>query len=72
VQVIALDTMKWGKEREVWLQGPRNIYSSKHDHVHKHGIKRHSIMFKFPYWEVHLLQANRWITIGFVLFTYLR
>jgi tRNA G10 N-methylase Trm11 len=44
VWVTTLDTMKWVKEWEVWLQGPHNKYGSKHDHVHKHGIKRHSIM----------------------------
>jgi hypothetical protein len=39
VRIIALDTMKWSKEWEVWLHGPQNRSSSKHDHVRKHGIK---------------------------------
>ncbi len=69
VWVTTLDTMKWGKEWEVWLQGPWNGSSSKHDHLHKHGIKWHSIMFKLPYWEVSLFQPNHRIIISFVLFT---
>jgi hypothetical protein len=40
MQVTTLDTIKWGKEWEVWLQGPWNKLGSKHDHVHKHGIER--------------------------------
>jgi hypothetical protein len=58
VQVTTSNTMKWGKEWEVWLQGPWNRSGSKHEHLHKHDIKRHSIMFKLPYWEENLFQPN--------------
>jgi hypothetical protein len=52
MQVTTSNFIKWGKEWETWLQGPQNRVGSKHDHVHKHDIKWHNIVFKLLYWEV--------------------
>ncbi len=56
--IIVTDTIKWGKEREAWLQGSRNRVGAKHALFHKHDIKWHSTMFKLMYWEVSIAQCK--------------
>jgi hypothetical protein len=58
MQVVALDIVKWGKECKFWLQCRINRVGAKEDPMHKHGIKRHNIVFKLPYWEVSSLGQN--------------
>jgi hypothetical protein len=58
MQVVASNIVKWGEEHKAWLQCHKNGASAKEDIVHKHGIKRHSIMLKLPYWEISSLNQN--------------
>jgi len=58
IQVVASNIVKWGEEHKAWLQCHKNGASAKEDIVHKHGIKRHNIMLKLPYWEISSLNQN--------------
>lgn len=58
MQVVASNIVKWGEEHKAWPQCHKNGASAKEDIVHKHGIKRHSIMLKLPYWEISSLNQN--------------
>ncbi len=68
VQLIASNIVKLGKEQKTWLQGPWNKVGSKHDLVHKHGIKWHNIMFKLLYWEVSITSQKHWTSISYVTY----
>jgi hypothetical protein len=48
------ETAICGLEREQYLaQGGRE--NGRNDHVHKHGVKRHSYLEELPYWRVRSL-----------------
>lgn len=49
--ITGAEVIEWGAEREAFLKdgGTRN---SPNDPVHRHGIKRVSVLFRLPYWKV--------------------
>lgn len=49
--VTGIEVMTWGAERETFLKNG-GVPKSVGDPVHKHGIKRVSILYRLPYWKV--------------------
>jgi hypothetical protein len=53
IRVLLIDFLKRAKEREEWLNRKKmRATKDKNDLVHEHGVKRKSIFFHLPYWQV--------------------
>ena len=48
--VTPAQILEWAQERENWLQGGRRVQAA--DPVRRTGIKRRSLLYDLPYWEV--------------------
>ena len=51
--VTATQILEWARERDNWLQDERRVQAA--DPVRRTGIKRRSLLYDLPYWEVQFL-----------------
>jgi hypothetical protein len=50
-RVSGIEHRRRGEARERWLNAG-GIAGNENDPVKRHGVKRHSLLFKLPYWDV--------------------
>jgi hypothetical protein len=51
-RVSIADFLQTTKEHETWLARRTHALEDREDHVHTHGVKKKSLFFCLPYWQV--------------------
>jgi hypothetical protein len=51
-RVYTIDFLQRVEEREAWLVRRTHTLEDREDHVHTHSVKRKSLFFCLPYWQV--------------------
>jgi hypothetical protein len=49
-----IDFLKKAKKHDEWLNGKRCTTTKMDDPIHLHGVKRKSLFFNLPYWQVSI------------------
>ena len=66
-RVSGLEHRRRGEARERWIQAGGRP-GSENDPVKRNGVKRHSVLFKLPYWDVSpYMLMNNWLMLNYIL-----